>query len=645
MCNINYTSLVFDETSQTITLEGTADCNSITASIVSPHFTNAKTAGVNVNGEWTIVYSGSDLLQTPQQIKQWCGKDPKINARCTEDNTCIGPAYFSPLLCAASELCPTINLRLINVSNNCQNGKRIATFEITINNPLTPSFYEIDFGDGNDAPIVYNGGLNPIQVSHEYSGGNFIAIVNSEFPVNCPSSNQINVPIPQCDNNCPDVVLELVSVSDCDPVTNKRTATFRIILSNVNNPPSAPCVYEFDFGDGESPNVLFDSTTVSPIIITHEYDNAGNYSAILNSTIPIGCPSSNSVLVTVTACDKKCPTDINFEIIDNNGNRFSVIDNNGTFEAVANNPFHQQVTCLPSGRYILRVTSPNDAGISFVWREDENPPQLESASRDFGFQLDANGNKSITVIVKKNGCTELAETVNLRTCRKKCCPNLRGLSASCMPKCPPSTTVTFTAQGEDLDCAEVYSWDFGDGTTAETNTPSITHTYSRFDQFSAQVAMVKPENCGGARVQRASVNVGVCPPSCLCAFLAIAFGFLLLALLSLMPMIACADPATKQVLLVILVVVALLLGIFGGWLLLDPCCRPTSCEMLRILFWVLSWALFVVGALAILQFCVSVIPFGLAYLIIQQLILNRINSQRCNPGAPDIFSWPFPACQ
>ena len=41
MCNIVFTSLVFDEASQIITLKGNADCSQITASITSPNFTIA----------------------------------------------------------------------------------------------------------------------------------------------------------------------------------------------------------------------------------------------------------------------------------------------------------------------------------------------------------------------------------------------------------------------------------------------------------------------------------------------------------------------------------------------------------------------------------------------------------------------------
>jgi len=84
-------------------------------------------------------------------------------------------------------------------------------------------------------------------------------------------------------------------------------------------------------------------------------------------------------------------------------------------------------------------------------------------------------------------------------------------------------------------------------------------------------------------------------------------------------------------------------GLAFLWWFLDPCCRPTRCELSRILFWVFSWALLILGIIAI--FCtLLVIPFGLAYLLAQQFFLRMINDGPCGPP-PDIFSWPFPACR
>ena len=110
------------------------------------------------------------------------------------------------------------------------------------------------------------------------------------------------------------------------------------------------------------------------------------------------------------------------------------------------------------------------------------------------------------------------------------------------------------------------------------------------------------ENAAVPGPQRVPVTVKPCPVSCFCAFLAIASGFLLLAFLALMPLIYCSrDPATAQVLIVTMIIVVILLAIAMLWWLLDPCCRPTRCELLRILIWVFTWALIVLGFIA--MFC------------------------------------------
>ena len=53
----------------------------------------------------------------------------------------------------------------------------------------------------------------------------------------------------------------------------------------------------------------------------------------------------------------------------------------------------------------------------------------------------------------------------------------------------------------------------------------------------------------------------------------------------------------------------------------------------------------VVGAIAIFGFCASAIPFGLFYVLIQQVLIRILNDNQCTPGVPDIFSWPFPTCR
>ena len=201
-----------------------------------------------------------------------------------------------------------------------------------------------------------------------------------------------------------------------------------------------------------------------------------------------------------------------------------------------------------------------------------------------------------------------------------------------------------TATGTNIECAEAFAWEFGDGTTAETAGPTATHTYPSFGRFNAAVTIVRPEECGSPRTQRQTVTVEPCPISCWCAFLAITSGLLLLAFLVLMPLIACAtDPATQQALIITMIIVVILMAIAMLWWFLDPVLLANAMRARESLLLRLLLGAPHPGIIAI--FCtIVVIPFGLAYLIGQQMFLRMINDGGCGP-APDIFSWPFPACR
>jgi hypothetical protein len=434
-----------------------------------------------------------------------------------------------------------------------------------------------------------------------------------------------------------------------DPAADCQGQTRSVSLSLVANPFTTAA--EVDFGDGTaSETVNFTSLDLGGGIIigqaaaNHTYSVPGTGTTTFQATVTIaGRPDCVTPIdVAVDTCPTtppttppgKCPVDrLTLEVLDPNGNPVTAQLEAGT--------------CLPPGRYVIRANIiPPGSTTSFAWRVDGIVAAVGQrgvvAITGARLTIDLTTSfRSVSVIAA--GCA--SDGVDLRPCKPPCCPDLTGLTASCLPRCPPSTTATLTATGTDMQCAEAFDWEFGDGTTSETAVPATTHTYPSLGRFDAAVTITRPRECGAPRTQRRTVTVQPCPPSCFCAFLAIATGLLLLAFLTLLPIIACVpDPGTKQVLIVIMTGVVVLLAIAFLWWLIDPCCRPTRCELLRILFWVFSWALLILGIIAI--FChFGVLPFGLAYLIAQQIFLRLINDGGCRPGAPDIFSWPFPGCR
>ena len=451
-----------------------------------------------------------------------------------------------------------------------------------------------------------------------------------------------------CEGGRRDCELNITLTSD---VSDQCVTTSRgVALTIVVNPPAQGLSAEVDFGDGSTEIVSIDSIDVGGGIViaiatvNHDYSVPGNGTITFTITVSIvGRPECQETLdVTLDQCPDdgppppppppRCPVErVTLIVLDENGTNVTTL---------------AEGDCLPPGTYEVRaVIEPSGATDTFLWRVDGE--SAEVGERDVvsidGDELTIQLNTSFrSVSVIAAGCA--SDGIDLRPCEPLCCPNLTGLTASCMPRCPRSTTVTLQATGDDLECAEVFQWDFGDGTTIESNSATETHTYPAFAPFDAAVTIVRPDDCGGPRIQRETVRVNLCPPPCYCVLLAIASGFLLLLLLALMPLIACStDPATVQTLTLIFVATVILLVIFALWWLLDQCCRPTWCELVRILIWVISWALVFVGAIVTLGVCVSAIPFGLIYVLIQQFLIRNANENQC--GVPDIFSWPFPTCR
>jgi hypothetical protein len=448
-------------------------------------------------------------------------------------------------------------------------------------------------------------------------------------------------PIDCVQAECPQITITPDVHDDC--VNQTRS----VGLSLAANPFSAGLSADVDFGDGTSETVDFSvvpGTNIGIAPAVHNYSAPATGTVTFHVTVTIaGRPDCvTTAEVDVGACPaappgpgqgQPCPVDqIRLRVTNSNNTDVTAQIEDGA--------------CLPPGRYRVRAQIvPAGATTAFAWRVDGIAAAVgqRGVVAIAGAQLTIDlttAFRSVSVIAA--GCA--SDGVDLRPCEKVCCPDLTGLTASCMPRCPPSTTATLTATGTDIECAEAFDWDFGDGTAiVETTVATATHTYPSLNRFHAAVTIVRPRECGRPRIQRRTVTVGPCPPSCFCAFLAIASGLLFLAFLTLMPLIACAsDPATRQALIITLIVVVILLAIAWLWWFIDPCCRPTRCELSRILFWVFSWALLILGIIAI--FCTLAIPFGVAYLLAQQFFLRMINSGGCG-AAPDIFSWPFPGCR
>lgn len=319
MCNITYASLKFDETAQTITFVGHADnCAKVSAAIVSPHLTSAKTETVQADGSWTIVFPSSDLLGTLSDVKKECGTPVKIDARCVDDPACKGPETF--ILSCDGSACPSVSVDSIDISSCDNNGQRTVTFEIDVSNAPNPTILEINYGDGtdeniNNSEIVASAG-GAITRQHTYNSGSYTVVVNTIFPEGCPSSNSLRIDV-SCDIPCPDddIEFEIIDASgNRFRVLNNFSGSYQQINDNPNG-IQIDCLPSGDYTvrlvePGGTPESITWREDDDPPVTTNLPDfnvtlNSGDQKAVNVTVIKEPCaPLSETVVVKSCGCEE-----------------------------------------------------------------------------------------------------------------------------------------------------------------------------------------------------------------------------------------------------------------------------------------------------------------------------------------------------
>lgn len=113
-------------------------------------------------------------------------------------------------------------------------------------------------------------------------------------------------------------------------------------------------------------------------------------------------------------------------------------------------------------------------------------------------------------IVREAGCAPLTQTefVEVTPCY---CPTLTGIEI--VSGCAPGT-IRFRALGENLDAAEEFLWNFGDGATETSPGPEASHDYPEAPadpaSVTVSVAIVTPDSCPPSAPQSRAVQL-CCP--------------------------------------------------------------------------------------------------------------------------------------
>jgi len=350
----------------------------------------------------------------------------------------------------------TYTVRLITTDINGCRDTMIKTNYIRINGPLsgfsatntggcaglTTTFNDLSTTDGVNAITNWQWHFGDGNVQ-DYSAPPF------QHTYNTPGVYSVKLVVTDA-SGCKDSLTRNNLVTATDPVPNFTSADTltcpgaTVRFTNTSAPAGFTSLW--DFGDGNT------STTTSP---NHVYTATGLYTVKLNITDAFGCPDSlirNLYIRVDTPGADFSPSDslsscTPFRVQFTNTSTFynSVVWDFGPGQGTStlNNPVHFYT--LP-GVYPVKlvVTSPGGCRDSIT----KNITVSDTA----GTRLD---------YIPISGCSPLQASFNVIT---------------------PGTISS-------------YFWDFGDGNTTITSTPSITHIYTNYGSFIPRVILEDPSGC------------------------------------------------------------------------------------------------------------------------------------------------------
>lgn len=295
--------------------------------------------------------------------------------------------------------------------------------------------------------------------------------------------------------------------------------------ATISIPAGQMLDFYWDYGDGSvGPQFTVNNTGGSaanqyPITdpgAPHEYA-PGSYTARLKVVPPSECPE---ISLQITAqCADCCPTvTLAPPVVSGCAASSTVASFTATLSwpssCTPTQPAAYVWTLNGSTGQFQKITSTNTTDTSTGWTKlGVTPTQVGPVD------LSQPGSYSITVSVQITGiplnCYPIGTAAfSVFTCT---CPSLTGLTANPASGTTPlavSFQAGVTNPGAIVPDAQgnLYHWDFGDGTTADTATPNTTHTYTNAGTFATTVTVNVPSGCP-ATAKSTSVTVTQ-PPAC-----------------------------------------------------------------------------------------------------------------------------------
>ncbi|MFM2336886.1 MAG: hypothetical protein RL115_79 [Bacteroidota bacterium] len=402
-----------------------------------------------------------------------------------------------------------------NITIACKTAN--IAFTATVGNPSNIVQYQWNFGDGN----IVSSSQNTVSHTYPTSGTYTIRLITTDLNGCRDTSTRTNY----IRINGPIANYTAANTGGCTGLTS--TFTDNSITDGANSITN----WRWNWGDG-----LSNSYNSLQTPFTHQFNTTGNFSVQLIVTDAAGCLDSITLPNVITAADPipdfftadtltcpnanvaftntSLPAGMNVFWDFGNGNTSNSSAPSTTYTATGQYDVKLVVTdnfgCTDSltKNLYIRVAETNAAFsvadsasscMPFLVRFTNNSEYYATSSWDFGDGGTSNttnpthyysnpGSYVVRLIVTSpGGCTDSSFfTINTY--------DTIGTRVSYLPisGCKP---VQVALNSFTTGPMASYFWDFGDGNTLTTTTPSINHTYTTFGSFLPKIIMRDPSGC------------------------------------------------------------------------------------------------------------------------------------------------------
>jgi PKD repeat protein len=487
----NLTSYILDEAKGIVAFEAAAAASNIDNSFADKQITSTQTASNQIA-----------TYQTTNQAVNYIwnfgdGGSPASGQKAIHKFAQSGTYYVSVIASSASGATAAqvhkVTLNKVVQDSPIKNNKEVLQdYPITFNSPFTDknilSTHTIrwDFGDGTTVE-------NKLAPEHVYRQvGSYI--VSLEITDEKGSTTNSNIPV-----KVVPAVSKILSLSANPASTLGEPTDFAAIIDNPND---EALTYRWDFGDGSKKSY---SKEAKGKQVSYIYTEEGTYTVTLTVDSPAGSHVVESIPITISSIPQ-----IESIACANKINRNEAVD----FSAIATSGQKDSLTY----QWQFKRNS-QDAVENSRKRTDENTNEdtEQKIGQTVSFPFLESGDWSVTLTVIA-GTKTAVETFNVFVAEHKLAINVQAKENILVGRSAEFQGYVDSHSDSRTDGAPTslrkIDWDFGDGTTVESETLAASHIYQ--DAGSYTVGLSVTNEFGATATDFVGVNV-VKPPLILMA--------------------------------------------------------------------------------------------------------------------------------